>query len=427
MVAIYIPPSESADLCHLHRQCDAQHGKDTERVKRDAPGHGPAFPASGGAARCQRAASGLLMPDRPGSAAPPCRPPANKAGPAAHSARPTDTQRHAAQRPGQETGCPRCRGSSLAGGNSRAGAPSAPRPMRQGSTPSGNQPRMVMAPIRPSIPRNALPADHAVRSIGHPGALGKADEEHQPTRWGQHAQLAVTKAGQGQPGRAGSGSAPAGPAPAAAGGLPAPAAPGGGGPAAAWRRRRARSSARPTAPKASAPNSAMRSRVVHRPSVPQQLRLGDAGRRPAHAHRCHRARHEAQARPWSGGRQVVRVAVRLQLLRCLGTPRARTPGSGTMKFPSAAVRKNPSVEATIKAKRIILITPIDIFFLFLQTLKQGQRLFPVPCPGWPSPAKRLPPHPGQQSVGGLLVSPRRGPRRRPASLRPPPSVRPPGP
>ena len=41
-------------------------------------------------------------------------------------------------------------------------------------------------------------------------------------------------------------------------------------PSGAWRRRRARSSARPTAPKASAPNSAMRSRVVHRPSSPSR-------------------------------------------------------------------------------------------------------------------------------------------------------------
>ena len=39
--------------------------------------------------------------------------------------------------------------------------------------------------------------------------------------------------------------------------------------------------------------------------------------------------------------------------------------SGVIKFPSAAVRTNPSVEATIKAKRII-ITILQVFY-FAQT------------------------------------------------------------
>ena len=39
--------------------------------------------------------------------------------------------------------------------------------------------------------------------------------------------------------------------------------------------------------------------------------------------------------------------------------------SGVIKFPSAAVRTNPSVEATIKAKRII-ITILQVFY-FVQT------------------------------------------------------------
>ena len=79
---------------------------------------------------------------------------------------------------------------------------------------------------------------------------------------------------------------------------------------------------------------------------PQQLRLGNTGRCPADAHRRQRPHHQAE--PAHRGRLIF-------LLLDAERPQQR----------SAAVRTNPSVEATIKAKRII-ITILQVFY-FAQT------------------------------------------------------------
>ena len=80
--------------------------------------------------------------------------------------------------------------------------------------------------------------------------------------------------------------------------------------------------------------------------IPQQGRLCHAGGCPAHAHRCQRAHHEAEAPHGRGGRgrQVVRVAVRLQLrgLRCLGLlPGAERPEQRHHEIPERRREEEP--------------------------------------------------------------------------------------
>ena len=81
-------------------------------------------------------------------------------------------------------------GSSLAGGKFQSRSAISAPANAAGSTPSGNQPRMVMAPIRPSIPRNALPqttpsAPSATRALSA-----------RPTRSSPHTMGASTPSSQ---------------------------------------------------------------------------------------------------------------------------------------------------------------------------------------------------------------------------------------
>ena len=152
---------------------------------------------------------------------------------------------------------------------------------------------------------------------------------------------------------------------------------------------RARSSASPTAPKASDPSSAMSRREVICRSLPS--REGCA----AHA--------ASQPTPTAARVPTIRhsppmVGTGLSGASLSGcVPRAArcsSRSSGTIILPSAAVSTKPSTDATTKAKRIIFQSPNSCQRVILRHLSALRRkfpaLFPAPCRGLPSPAGHRP-------------------------------------
>ena len=126
-------------------------------------------------------------------------------------------------------------------------------------------------------------------------------------------------------------------------------------PSAAGLRIRARSSARPTAPKARLPASAVSSRVINRPSLPNSSGwptqaasqpTPTAATVPAAAH----------SPPHSGARRGAGRGCSDCTGCCCCSRRSNTRRSGTNRLHRAAVRAKPSTTAAAKAKRSITQT-----------------------------------------------------------------------
>ena len=114
------------------------------------------------------------------------------------------------------------------------------------------------------------------------------------------------------------------------------------------------------APKACAPNSAISSRVISWLSLPSSVGCAmQAAVQPTPtAASVLTIRH----RPPSAGTRLC-TGVCGSCCSC-GRKRSSSCSSGAIKLPSAAVSTKPSVDATIKAKRIISQSPIFARMLF---------------------------------------------------------------